>query len=138
MKLCRVYILLKDKDTEEVEDYIKDTKFQTAIRMSDIYAVIVVLMIVILKEHNQELLRLLVPTFKNVLVNQHEMLLCRLEMLMDECDYGKQVMASRAQMASKFVDIRRLFEMRGYEHSNNRKGHLMAETYKLKDTLVST
>jgi hypothetical protein len=31
-----------------------------------------------------------------------------------------------------------LFEMRGYEYKADRKANLIAETYKLKDVLVST
>jgi hypothetical protein len=97
--------------------------------MSEIYATIAVLIIMILKEINIHTLRLIAPVLKGILVNHNEMLLFRLETIMDECSFSKQ-------LSSKSVDVKRLFELRGYEPNFKRKGHLVAQTYKLKDNLV--
>lgn len=59
--------------------------------MSEIYSVISVLMVLILKELNIQTLRLISPILKNIFMNHNEMILYRLESIMDECTYSKQV-----------------------------------------------
>lgn len=137
--VCRIYVLLKDGAERDWAkfDFIKDTKFQSSFKMAEIYSVIAVLAIIILREYSAEVLRLVAPTLRAILANYNEMLLLRLESIMDECTYSKQVLPTTIQLTSKSIDIKRLLEQRGYELGDGkRKGYLMAQTYKLKDNLV--
>ena len=86
---------MKDGAGNEWEkfDFIKDSKFQASFKMAEIYSTISVLMVIVLRELSVQPLRLIAPTLKSIFVNYNEMLLLRLESIMDECTYSKQVLA---------------------------------------------